>query len=273
MATLVTILNVELARVSFWFSAKKLTVHPDKSKFIIFHPRRKQINLLDINISINNSPITRVQEDKFLGIIIHENLSWKPHISVVCDKVSKIIGVLCKARRYLPLDTLKTLYNALFLPYINYCTLIWASTHVSNLEPLYVLQKKAIHIITFSPPRPPSKPLFSKNNFLSLHSIFKFHMACFVVSHFNNILPTPVSSILHFNHEYHDYLTRSRLNLHKTNHKYQFAITWQAPVIWNDIPLSVRNSLTLSNFEKKLRLHFLNAELVYCKISYGTHFP
>ena len=245
LATLVTILNVELARVSSWFSATKLTVHPDKSKFIIFHPRRKQINLSDINISINNSPITLVQEDKFLRIIIHENLSWKPHISVVCDKVSKIIGVLCKARRYLPLDTLKTLYNALFLPYINYCTLIWASTNVSYLEPLYVLQKKAIRIITFSPPRTPSKPLFSKNNFLSLHSIFKFHMACFVFSHFNNILPTPVSSILHFNHEYHDYLTRSRFNLHKTNHKYQFAITWQAPVIWNDIPLTVRNSLTL----------------------------
>ena len=116
LPTLVTILNVELARVSSWFNANKLTVHPDKSKFIIFHPRRKQINLSDIHISISNSPITRVQEDKFLGIIIHENLSWKPHISVVSDKVSKVIGVLCKARRSLPLDTLKTLYNALFVP-------------------------------------------------------------------------------------------------------------------------------------------------------------
>ena len=32
------------------------------------------------------------------------------------------------------------------------------------------------------------------------------------------------------------------------NIKYQFAITWQAPAIWNGIPLTVRNSLTLSNF-------------------------
>ena len=84
LATLVTVYNVELARVlSSWFNANKLTVHPDKSKFIIFHTHRKQINLSDINISINNSPITRVQEDKFLGIIIHENLSWKPHISLL----------------------------------------------------------------------------------------------------------------------------------------------------------------------------------------------
>ena len=53
-------------------------------------------------------------------------------------------------------------------------------------------------------------------------------------------------------------MTRSRFNLHKTCHKYQFAITWQAPIIWNDIPLTVRNSLTVRNFKKKkkLRLHF-----------------
>ena len=57
LATLVTILNVQLALFSSWFNANKFTVHPDRSKFIIFHPRRKQINLSDINISINNSPI------------------------------------------------------------------------------------------------------------------------------------------------------------------------------------------------------------------------
>ena len=242
LATLATILNVELSHVSSWFNANKLTVHPAKSKFIIFHPRRKQINSSDINIFINNSLITRVQEDKFLGIIIHENLSWKPHISAVCDKVSKVIGVLCKSRRYLPLNTLKTLYNSLFLPYINYCSLIWASTYASYLKPLYVLQKKAVRVITFSPPRTSSKPLFSKHNILSLYSIYKFHVACFVFSHFNSLLPTPVSSILHFNSEYHDYMTRSRFNLHKTCHKYQFAITWQAPIIWNDIPLTMRIS-------------------------------
>ena len=43
----------------------------------------------------------------------------------------------------------------------------------------------------------------------------------------------------------------------KTCHKYQFAITWQAPIIWNDIPLTVHNNLTVSNFtEKKLKTVF-----------------
>ena len=115
-------------------------------------------------------------------------LSWKP---AVCDKVSKVIGVLCKARRYLPLDTLKTLYNSLVLPYINYCSLIWASAYASCLGPLYVHQNKAIRILLFLL----HAHLLSLFSLFSLHFIYKFHVACFVFSHFNNLLPTPVSSI------------------------------------------------------------------------------
>ena len=59
-------------------------------------------NWLEFVKFMNNSLITRVQEDTFLGVIIHENLSWKPHIFVVCDKVSNVIRVLFKSRQYLP---------------------------------------------------------------------------------------------------------------------------------------------------------------------------
>ena len=258
LATLVNIVNQELSYVSSWFNANKLTIHPDKSKFIIFHPRRKQIDLSEVNIYVNNTPVTRVEKCTFLGIVIHENLSWKHHINTVCDKVAKVIGILLKSRRHLPLDTLKTLYNSLFLPYINYCNLIWGSTFVSYLEPLYILQKKAIRIITFSPPRTHSKPLFSKLNILSLHLLYKFHVSCFVFSYFNRLVPASLSSLLHLNREFHDYLTRSRLNLHKFSRRYQFAICSQAPTIWNDIPLTLRNSLAISNFKKKLKLYFLS---------------
>ena len=82
--------NQELSYVSSWFNANKLTVHPDKSKFIIFHPRRKKINPLELNIFINHSPIALVQGDKCLGIIIHENISWKPHITTVCHKSLRV---------------------------------------------------------------------------------------------------------------------------------------------------------------------------------------
>ena len=60
LTTLTNILNVELFHVSSWFNANKLNVHPAKSKFIIFHPRRKHINSSNVNLFINKTTITCV---------------------------------------------------------------------------------------------------------------------------------------------------------------------------------------------------------------------
>ena len=43
----------------------------------------------------------------------------------------------------------------------------------------------------------------------------------------------------------------------------EFAISSQAPTIWNDIPLTIRNSLTISNFKKKLKSYFLSLNLTF----------
>ena len=174
------------------------------------------------------------QEHEFLGIIIHENLSWKPCITSICDKVAKVIGILSKSGRYLHSGTLKPYIIPSF--YLISTITIWVSTFASYLEPLYLLQKKAIRIITFSPPRTRSKTLFVKLSILSLHLLYKFHVSCFVFSHFNRLLPASLSSLLHFNRDFQGYLTRSCFNLLKT----------------------VRDSLTTTNFKKKLKLHFLS---------------
>ena len=195
--TLINTVNSELCLVSSWFKANKLTLHPDKTKFILFHPSRKKVNLDEIHISINGAPLSRVDNTKFLGVIIHQN-------------------------------------------------------------PLFLLQKKAIRIITFSPPQTHTKPLFHKLNILPIHSIFKCQVACFVFSHMNNLLPASFSSSFHFNFEYHDHFTRSRLNLHKVFAKYHLSICSQAPSIWNSLPLTFRNSLNISNYRSNIKKHFLN---------------
>ena len=39
------------------------------------------------------------------------------------------------------------LYFALIYPYLTYCNLIWASTYVTNLQRIYLVQKKAVRAI------------------------------------------------------------------------------------------------------------------------------
>ena len=143
----------------------------------------------------------------------------------------KVMGIMCHARKYLAPNSLLTIYNSLFLPYTNYCNLIWASIYSSHTQPLVILQKKAIRIITHSLLHPHTKPLFVKTNTLPFSSIFKFQMSSIVFSHINKRLPLPLSSFLHLNLDYHEHLTCSRFNVHKTFHKQHFSLRAQAPTI------------------------------------------
>ena len=60
---------------------------------------------------------------QFLGVIVDEHLSWKPHLEAVCTKVSRGVGVICRLRFILPEKVLITLYNSIVLPYLTFFVL------------------------------------------------------------------------------------------------------------------------------------------------------
>ena len=59
----------------------------------------------------------------------------------ILRKLSYIAG------KYLPIYTLKLLYNSLFLPHIMYCLEIWGNNFNNNLQCISTLQKKAFRIL------------------------------------------------------------------------------------------------------------------------------
>ena len=64
-----------------------------KCNFMIFKPRQKR-RILDISVVLNNHGIAQTKEVVFLGVILEENLSWKPHILNVSRNMSKSIGII-----------------------------------------------------------------------------------------------------------------------------------------------------------------------------------
>ena len=82
-------------------------------------------------LTINGNVIEKVYKAKFLGVIIDDKLIWNDQINQVKSKLSKTISVLYKAKYLLHSDTLFMLYNSLFLPYLSYCTEVWANSYKS----------------------------------------------------------------------------------------------------------------------------------------------
>ena len=98
-----------------------LSLNLTKTSYMIFGTRKYN----DINLRMQNTPLTWQYETKFLGIILSANLKW--HIDVVLNKTSKSIRIISKVRHLLPPNLTRMLYMTLVEPYLNYCNLIRAS--------------------------------------------------------------------------------------------------------------------------------------------------
>ena len=92
----------------------------------------------------------RVDETKFLGIIINSHLTWGDHIKFITNKIAKNIGILFKIQKKVPTDSLRSLYYTLIHPYYEYCNIVWAARHTTALDTVMHTQKKAVRLITHS---------------------------------------------------------------------------------------------------------------------------
>ena len=62
-------INNELEKITLWLKMNKLSLNVQKTKLMIFHRKQKQIS--ELNIAINDTDIERVESFDFLGLHIH----------------------------------------------------------------------------------------------------------------------------------------------------------------------------------------------------------
>ena len=146
---------------------------------------------------MDHTPLNKVHTTKFLGVTIDDKLTWSDYISSISKTISRNVGVLSKLRSFLPPATTVSLYNTLISPYLTYCNIIWARASTTKLNSLSIIQKRAIRICTFSPPRAHTAPLFAQLNILILKDINKLITGIFMYKCLNGVLP------VHDTHKHH----------------------------------------------------------------------
>ena len=82
-----------------------------------------------------------------------------------------------------------SIYNAIILPHLNYCNEIWGKTYKVHVDKLYILQKRAIRLVTNSDFRSPSLPHFVKLKIIPLFELVKLNISIFMFKYHKGILP------------------------------------------------------------------------------------
>ena len=83
---------------------------------MLFHKCTDQENIpLKLPLlQLNSNIIERGHSLKFLGAIFDEHLTWKKHIQLIENKVSKNVGVLYKASKLINSKCSRSIYFSLY---------------------------------------------------------------------------------------------------------------------------------------------------------------
>ena len=260
--TLFETVNKELININIWFQANKLSLNTKKTKFVLFHKPRTKVKLpLSLPVlKINNVTIERVKALKFLGVIIDENITWKHHIGVIENKISKNIGILFKASKYLNFRCLANIYFALIHSYINYANIVWASSNRTGLKKIFQKQKQAMRIIFNKPYFSHSKPLMKNLKSLNVYQINLYQIILFMYKVKMGTVPQIFNS--NFSSADHCHNTRFSLNcfqLPRSSKVSKFSIIIRGPTLWNKfLTDNEKNNSSFPSFKQILKNKLLN---------------
>ena len=112
-----------------------------KTELMIIESRQRlNAQCEEIDISIDDRAIKRVDHTKSLGLTIDAELSWSKHVDEISKKVSSAIGALKCARPFVLTDVA---VNALILPHFDYCSPVWDGMSGFLSDKLQKLQDRA----------------------------------------------------------------------------------------------------------------------------------
>ena len=162
---IVEILNIELKNICDWFRCNEMSLNPTKTKFMIFNKREDTINWEEIDIkldfnNVNENDINKIRNlgyinqnsdipaVKFLGVYIDPQLNFKYHIEYLRKKISRSMYLINRVKHLLCKKSLETLFHSFINSHLMFCLPAWSCGLESSTNPLAVLQKKQLELLT-----------------------------------------------------------------------------------------------------------------------------
>ena len=160
-------LRTDTQSLNDWCNVNKLSINTDKSTLMGFGKA-----MPDASISIAGENMENKESFKYLGIEIDKKLNFNKQTVNVCTKISNFNGDLYRGRSCFSKQALIKFYIAYVIPLISYGLLAYGCTSKSNLDKIFLAQKKILRTIFFLRKYDHVSEYFSKFQLQSVHEIF-----------------------------------------------------------------------------------------------------
>ena len=247
--------------LSEWFRCNRLTLNLKKTEYVYFG-RPGGRGDLPGGIMIGGEQVKRVREARFLGMWVDEGLKWAGQIDRVRTKVGQLLGVIGRAGRFLSGRSLLSLYNALVLPHLQYCLMVWGDfkggRNLTVGGSLLRHQKSFARLIAGKRGTCHADPLFAEHGMLKVGDLYRQQLRVHAWRFCRGQLPENQAAMLRRVGGVHGHATRaagSGLFLSTRDHG---SVGYRVPKEWGTVPDEMRGVPSLGAFKRRSRGAFLS---------------
>ena len=243
-------INLDLERIRVWLAANKLT----KTEFLLIGSKQRLSNFtVNPTANINQFPIKRVSTVKSLGVHIDENLTWECHINELSKKIASGISAIKRIRYSISYKTLLSIYNSSVQPHLDYCSSVRRSCSKTLSQKLQKLQNRAARVITFSNYDRNTDELLRMVNSVKLDCQRLVNKSIMMYKIVNNMVLEYLCSRFVFQSDTLTYNLRDSDGMlvipHPHTNYCKRSLSYSGVVLWNSVPLNIRQSLSLNQFK------------------------
>ena len=134
-------INRDLKRLSTWAEQWFMSYNPSKTVYMIISNKKDKLKYP--SPTMNNVPLTEVNQHKHLGLILTSNLSWGNHIDHAINKTNKVIGKMWQLNKHIPRISLENIYLTFARPILEFGSTIYDNCSANLSKRLEQTQRKA----------------------------------------------------------------------------------------------------------------------------------
>ena len=213
-----------------------------------------------MSVKIGDENISPSKCVRNLGAFLDSNVTMEKHITAVCKAGYGQLRQIGHIRKYLNTDATKTLVNSLVTSRLDYCNSLLYGVPKTFLQRLQTLQNTAARIITRTSRYEHMTPVLKELHWLPVSQRVEFKILLYTYKALNDQAPSYIRDLLEIyqparnlrsSKNSKQLVTQQNRTVKYGNRSFSSA----APKLWNDLPMSIRDSKSLNVFKRSLKTH------------------
>nr|XP_033938439.1 uncharacterized protein LOC117446386 [Pseudochaenichthys georgianus] len=246
-----------LKDLKMWMTLNFLMLNTTKTEVIVLGPKNLRNKLSKDILTMDGINLASSETVRNLGVIFDQDLSFNAHIKSISRTAYFHLRNIAKIRHILPQNDAEKLVHAFVTSRLDYCNSLLSGSNKKSIKSLQLIQNAAARVLTRVRKRDHITPVLAALHWLPIEHRIEFKILLLAYKALNGQAPSYLKELIipycptrALRSKNAGLLVVPRISKSTMGAR---AFSYQAPHLWNQLPVCVRAADTLSVFKSALK--------------------